>query len=67
MMTNSKDPLLLKLPPQNIEADEALISAVLIDNSTLSERRRCRHHRGQATQRPYRQRPAVFRKGVYPF
>ena len=36
-MTNHKDPLLCKLPPQNVEAEEALISAVLIDNSTLSE------------------------------
>ena len=36
-MTNRKDPLLCKLPPQNVEAEEALISAVLIDNSTLSE------------------------------
>lgn len=29
--------LLNKLPPQNIEAEEALISAVLVDNSTLPE------------------------------
>ena len=36
-MTNHKDPLLCKLPPQNVEAEEALISAVLIDNSTLPE------------------------------
>ena len=36
-MTSRKDPLLCKVPPQNVEAEEALISAVLIDNSTLSE------------------------------
>jgi replicative DNA helicase len=36
-MPRHKDPLLHKLPPQNIEAEEALISAVLIDNSTLNE------------------------------
>jgi replicative DNA helicase len=36
-MSKTKDPLLHKLPPQNIEAEEALISAVLIDNSTLNE------------------------------
>ena len=32
-----KDPALHKLPPQNIEAEEALLSAILIDNSTLYE------------------------------
>jgi replicative DNA helicase len=36
-MPRQKDPLLHKLPPQNIEAEEALISAILIDNSTLNE------------------------------
>ncbi|MBW1842235.1 MAG: replicative DNA helicase [Deltaproteobacteria bacterium] len=30
-----KDPSLYNLPPQNIEAEESLISAVLIDNDTL--------------------------------
>ena len=30
-----KDPSLYNLPPQNIEAEESLISAVLIDNNTL--------------------------------
>jgi replicative DNA helicase len=34
-MPDCKDPLLHKLPPQNIEAEEALISAILIDNETL--------------------------------
>jgi replicative DNA helicase len=33
--TQSKDPSLYRLPPQSIEAEEALISSVLIDNSTL--------------------------------
>jgi len=32
-----KDPALHKLPPQNIEAEEALLSAILIDNTTLFE------------------------------
>jgi replicative DNA helicase len=32
-----KDPALHKLPPQNIEAEEALLSAILIDNTTLYE------------------------------
>ena len=36
-MTKHKDPLLCSIPPQNVEAEEALISAVLIDNSTISE------------------------------
>ena len=36
-MSKTQDPLLYKLPPQNIEAEEALFSAVLIDNSTLNE------------------------------
>lgn len=30
-----KDPSLRKLPPQNIEAEESILSAVLIDGSTL--------------------------------
>jgi replicative DNA helicase len=34
---SSRNPLLCKLPPQNVEAEEALISAVLIDNGTISE------------------------------
>ncbi|MBL0713023.1 MAG: replicative DNA helicase, partial [Desulfosarcina sp.] len=32
-----QDPSLQHLPPQNLEAEESLISAVLIDNSTLLE------------------------------
>ena len=36
-MPEPKDPLLCKLPPQNIEAEEALIAAILIDNSTLDD------------------------------
>jgi replicative DNA helicase len=36
-MPGRKDPLLCKLPPQNIEAEEALIAAILIDNSTLDD------------------------------
>lgn len=31
----SKDPSLYHLPPHNIEAEESIISAILIDNSTL--------------------------------
>jgi replicative DNA helicase len=33
----SKDPLMHQLPPQNIEAEESLLSAILIDNQTLLE------------------------------
>ena len=33
--TQTKDPSLYRLPPQSIEAEEALLSSVLIDNSTL--------------------------------
>jgi replicative DNA helicase len=36
-MPKTKDPLLHKLPPQNTEAEEALISAILIDNSVLDD------------------------------
>ena len=32
---SSKDPTLEKLPPQSIEAEESILSAVLLDNSTL--------------------------------
>jgi replicative DNA helicase len=32
-----KDPALHRLPPQSIEAEEAILSAILIDNSTLFE------------------------------
>ena len=32
---NPKDPAPYNLPPQNIEAEESLISAILIDNNTL--------------------------------
>lgn len=37
MSTVSKDPSLSKLPPQNIEAEESILSAILIDNQTLLE------------------------------
>jgi replicative DNA helicase len=30
-----KDPSLFNLPPQNVEAEESILSAILIDNSTL--------------------------------
>ena len=30
-----KDPSLVKLPPQSIEAEESILSAILVDNSTL--------------------------------
>ena len=32
-----KDPSLHRLPPQSIEAEESILSAILIDNSTLLE------------------------------
>jgi len=32
---SSKDPTLQKLPPQSIEAEESILSAVLLDNNTL--------------------------------
>ena len=31
----TQDPSLKKLPPQNIEAEESILSAILIDNTTL--------------------------------
>lgn len=34
-MQNDDPSLLIKLPPQNIEAEESILSAVLIDNNTL--------------------------------
>lgn len=36
-MPKHKDPLLHKLPPQSIEAEESLLSAILIDNSVLDD------------------------------
>ena len=30
-----KDPSLHKIPPQNLEAEESILSAILLDNSTL--------------------------------
>ncbi len=33
--TTSKDPTLQKLPPHSIEAEESILSAILLDNSTL--------------------------------
>ena len=32
---NQKDPSLYKLPPHSIEAEESILSAILIDNNTL--------------------------------
>jgi replicative DNA helicase len=32
---NIKDPLLSRLPPQNIEAEESVLSAILVDNNVL--------------------------------
>ena len=32
---STKDPTLQKLPPQSIEAEESILSAILLDNSTL--------------------------------
>jgi hypothetical protein len=34
-MLQHRDPLLYKLPPQNVEAEEALISAILIDSPSF--------------------------------
>ena len=34
-LQNPKDPYLYKLPPQNLEAEESLLSAIIIDNKTL--------------------------------
>jgi replicative DNA helicase len=34
-LQNQKDPSLYHLPPQSIEAEESLISAILLDNNTL--------------------------------
>jgi replicative DNA helicase len=34
---NQKDPALYHLPPQSIEAEESLLSAILLDNNTLLE------------------------------
>jgi replicative DNA helicase len=36
-MSKTRDPMLHKLPPQNIEAEESLLSAILIDNSVLDQ------------------------------
>ncbi|MGD9009061.1 MAG: replicative DNA helicase [Desulfobacteraceae bacterium] len=33
--TTPKDPALQKLPPQSLEAEESILSAILLDNSTL--------------------------------
>jgi len=30
-----KDPALHKIPPQNLEAEESVLSAILLDNNTL--------------------------------
>ncbi len=32
-----KDPSLLKVPPQSIEAEESILSAILIDNDSLMD------------------------------
>ena len=34
-LPNQKDPSLYRLPPQSIEAEESLLSAILVDNNTL--------------------------------
>lgn len=34
---SEKDPWLQKVPPQNIEAEQSILSAILIDNNTLPE------------------------------
>lgn len=34
---SGKDPWLQKVPPQNIEAEQSILSAILIDNNTLPE------------------------------
>jgi replicative DNA helicase len=34
-LQNQKDPALYHLPPQSIEAEESLLSAILLDNHTL--------------------------------
>ena len=34
---SNKDPWLQKVPPQNIEAEQSILSAILIDNNTLPE------------------------------
>ena len=36
-LQNQKDPSLYHLPPQSIEAEESLLSAILLDNNTLLE------------------------------
>ena len=34
-MNNQKDPSLYTVPPQNIEAEQSILSAILIDNNVL--------------------------------
>ncbi|UCD86433.1 MAG: replicative DNA helicase, partial [Desulfobacterales bacterium] len=34
---SDKDPWLQKVPPQNIEAEQSILSAILIENNTLPE------------------------------
>ena len=34
-LQKEKDPALYNLPPQNVEAEESILSAILIDNNTL--------------------------------
>lgn len=36
-MKNNNDPYLYHLPPHNLDAEESLISAILVDNSTLND------------------------------
>ena len=36
-MTRNNDPYLYRLPPHNLDAEESLISAILVDNSTLND------------------------------
>jgi len=34
---SNKDPWLQKVPPQNVEAEQSILSAILIENNTLPE------------------------------
>ncbi|MEE8552336.1 MAG: DnaB-like helicase N-terminal domain-containing protein, partial [Desulfobacterales bacterium] len=36
-LQTNKDPSLYHLPPQNLEAEESILSAILLDNDTLIE------------------------------
>ena len=36
-LKTGKDPYLYHLPPQNLEAEESILSSILVDNNTLLE------------------------------